>query len=154
MNQKITIKDLSGRREYIPLVSKWAWKQWSRSKGTSLKEVIYRTEHCLTNKCPRTFIAFYGSKPVGTASLWPTDYRIRLDLSPWFTDLYILPRYRNHGIGQALQVAVLKGAKKNGFKKIYLMTDLKGYYEKIGWRFIGTGPYMKTRKTRVYEYSW
>jgi GNAT superfamily N-acetyltransferase len=153
MTPKITIKDLADCREYVPLVSKWAWLEWSRGEGISLSKVIYRTEHCLTKKCPRTFIVFYGSKPAGTAALWPTDSRLRLDLSPWLSNLYVLPRYRKLGLGQALQEVVIKAARKSGFKKVYLFTGLKGYYEKTGWHFIGTIPYKKRKTARLYDYQ-
>jgi len=150
---KISIKDLAQHKQYVPLVSKWAWQEWSRKENTSLKEVIYRTRYCLTKTCPRTFIAFYNGCPAGTAALWPTDYRMRFDLGPWLANLYIAPRYRRRGLGQALQAVVLKAAQEAGFKKIYLITELKGYYEKTGWRFIETGPYKRTETIRIYEHK-
>ena len=150
---KISIKNLADHRRYIPLVSKWLWQQFHKRHGISLKEIIYRTRHCLTKKCPQTLIAFYNGQPAGTVSLWNADYRYRQDLTPWASVLFVLPKYRRRGIGQALQAAVLKTAKQAGYKKIYLMSELKNYYEKTGWRFMEIGPYTEGRKIRLYEHK-
>lgn len=150
---EISTKNLSTCREYVPLVSRWLWKQWAKRHGRTLKEIIYRTEHSLTKRCPQTLIAFYNDKPAGTVSLWTADHPYRQDLSPWLACLFVLPKYRGQGIGQALQAALLKTAKQAGFKKIYLMTELKDYYEKAGWKFMETGLYTEGRTVRFYEYK-
>lgn len=153
MTKKIIVKNLTDYPKLVPLVSKWLWQQFHKRHGISLKEIIYRTKHCLTKKCPQTLIAFYGHKPVGTVSLWNADYRYRQDLTPWLSVLFVLPKYRQKGIGRILQSELLKTAKKAGFKKIYLMTEMKNYYEKTGWRFMEIGPYTEGRKISLYEYK-
>lgn len=152
-NKKIIVKNLSLCPKYIPLVSKWMWKQWAKRHGRTLKEIVYRTEHCLTKKCPQTLIAFCDGRPAGTVSLWNADHPYRQDLSPWLSCLLVLERYRGKGVGQALQAALLATAKKAGFKKVYLMTDLKDYYEKAGWKFIESGLYTEGRITNFYEHK-
>lgn len=149
----VIIKNLADNKRYIPLVSRWLWKQWSKRHGRTLKEIVYRTEHSLTKKCPQTLIAFYKGQPAGTVSFWNTDHPYRQDLGPWLSCLFVLPKYRSKGIGQALQAALLQTAKKAGFKKVYLMTDLKGYYEKAGWKFLETGLYTEGRITNFYEHK-
>lgn len=153
MAKKIIVKNLADYPKLVPLVSKWMWRQWSKRHKITLKEVIYRTKHCLGRKIPQTLIAFYSNKPVGTVSLWPNDYAYRKDLTPWLSVLFVLPKYRGLGIGRVLQTALLKTAKKVGFKKIYLMTELKNYYQKTGWRFLEIGPYTEGRKVSLYEYK-
>lgn len=150
---KITVKNLAAYPEYVPLVSRWLHKQWEKRHHRTLKEIIYRTEHNLTKSCPQTLIAFYNGQPAGTVSLWNADHPYRQDLRPWLSCLFVLPKYRGQKIGQALQTALLQTAKKAGFKKIYLMTDLKNYYEKIGWKFIESGLYTEGRTTNFYEHK-
>ena len=153
MDKKIIIKNLSNCPSLIPLVSKWMWQEWSKQYGRSLKEIIYRTEHCLTKKCPQTLVALRNNQPVGVVSLWNADYPYRQDLSPWLSTLFVVKKYRGLGIGQLLQLALLKDAKKSGFKKIYLMTELENYYEKTGWKFQETGPYTGGKTIRLYQYK-
>ena len=45
---------------------------------------------------------------------------------------FIAKEYRGKGYSKILNDAILKEAKKRGFKKIYLKSDLKNYYEKFG----------------------
>lgn len=150
---KITVRSLAACPELIPLVSKWMWQQWDKRHKRTLKEIIYRTEHSLTKKCPQTLIAFYDDKPAGTVSLWTTNHPYRQDMTPWLSYLLVLEKYRGKGVGQALQAALLTTAKKAGFKKVYLMTDLKDYYEKAGWKFIESGLYTEGRTTNFYEHK-
>ena len=154
MNKAIVVKNLSGQQTLIPLASRWMWREFSQKHGRTLKEIIYRTEHCLTKKCPQTLMAFYNQKPAGVVSLWTSDYPYRLDLSPWLSALFVSKKYRGLGVGQALQAALLKTARRAGFKKVYLMTELKNYYEKTGWHFIATGPYTNGRVISLYEYKF
>lgn len=151
-NSKVTVKKLAACPEYVPLVSKWLWKQWDKRHGRSLKEIIYRTEHCLTKECPQTLIAFYNGQPAGTVSLWNADNPFRQDIRPWLSRLFVSPKYRGQGVGQALQMALLKTAKTAGFKQVYLMTNLENYYEKIGWKFVESGLYTEGRTVNFYEY--
>lgn len=151
--KKITVKNLAKCQSFIPLVAKWSWQEWAKRHNRSLKEIIYRTEHSLTKTCPQTLIAFYGPKPVGTVSLWTTNHPYRQDLGPWLSELFVLKKYRNLGIGKLLQAELLQTAKKAGFKKVYLMTTLKNYYEKSGWKFVETAIYTEGRKVNIYEYK-
>ncbi len=150
---KITIKNLNSCREYIPLVSKWLWKQWAKRHHQTLKEIIYRTEYFSGKKCPQVLIAFYNNHPAGTVSLLKTDHPYRQDLGPWLSFMFVLPKYRGKRIGQALQKALLETAQKAKFNKVYLMTDLKNYYEKSGWKFIESGLYTEGRITNFYEHK-
>jgi len=151
--KKISIKNLAACREHVPLVSRWLWQQWDKRHERTLREVKYRTEHCLSEKCPQTLIAFYGRQPAGTVSLRAADHPYRQDLGPWLSSLMVLKKYRNLGIGQALQRELLNTAKRVGFKKVYLFTELKNYYEKSGWRFVETSIYTEGRKVGIYEYK-
>jgi len=150
---KITVKNLAACPKYIPLVSKWLWQQWAKRHNRTLKEIIYRTKHSLTKKCPQTLIAFYNGQPAGTVSLFKTDHPYRQDLGPWLSYLFVPKKYRGQGVGQALQIALLETAKSAGFKYVYLMTDIKGYYEKVGWKFIETGLYTEGRTVSFYKHK-
>ena len=51
--------------------------------------------------------------------------------------MFVKEEYRGKGYSKLLNDAILKEAKKRGFKKIYLKSDLKNYYEKFGAKQIG-----------------
>ncbi|MCM3706865.1 MULTISPECIES: GNAT family N-acetyltransferase [Cytobacillus] len=54
-------------------------------------------------------------------------------MQPWLACLYIDPACRGKKLGAILLDHGIEEAAKLGFKKLYLQTDLEGYYEKYGW---------------------
>ena len=73
---------------------------------------------------------------VGFISIFPVDGEDRKDLSPWYATMYVKKEYRGHGYSKMLNDAILEEARRRGFKKIYLKTDLVNYYEKFGAKYI------------------
>ena len=64
--------------------------------------------------------------------MFETDGEERQDLSPWYATMYVKEEYRKKGYSKILNDAILKEAKNRGFKKLYLKSELKNYYEKFG----------------------
>ena len=50
--------------------------------------------------------------------------------------MYVKKEYRGLGYSKILNDAILKEAKRRGFKKIYLKSELKNYYEKFGAKYM------------------
>jgi GNAT superfamily N-acetyltransferase len=46
--------------------------------------------------------------------------------------MYVKKEYRGKGYSKILNDAILDEAKKRGFEKVYLKSDLINYYEKFG----------------------
>lgn len=86
---------------------------------------------------PKTFVLTVRGRFAGTCGLWRSDLMSRQDLCPWLAFLYVKPEYRNNRFGARLQKTVVGYAETLGYKKVYLYTDLKNYYEKTGWKRFG-----------------
>ena len=52
--------------------------------------------------------------------------------------MYVKKEYRSNGYSKILNAAILKEAKARGFKRVYLKTNLKNYYEKFGAIYMET----------------
>lgn len=46
---------------------------------------------------------------------------------------------------------LIQKAKAMGYKKLYLMTEHTGYYEKLGWKFLENAPLGRNESNRIYE---
>ena len=46
--------------------------------------------------------------------------------------MFVKEEYRGNGYSKILNNAILSEARKRGFRKLYLKTDLVNYYEKFG----------------------
>ena len=77
-----------------------------------------------------------NSKLIGFISIFPKDCEERDDLTPWYATMFVKKEFRGKGYSKILNNEILKEAKRRKFNKIYLKTDLDGYYEKFGAKFI------------------
>jgi GNAT superfamily N-acetyltransferase len=51
--------------------------------------------------------------------------------------MYVKEEYRGKGYSKLLNEAILEEANNRNFKRLYLKTDLKDYYEKFGAIYFG-----------------
>src|SRR5574344_2598161 len=79
-----------------------------------------------------------NDKLLGFISLFKYDGDERMDLSPWYATMYVKQEYRGNGYSRLLNNYLLNEAKKLGYKKMYLKTDLINYYEKFGAKYMET----------------
>lgn len=81
---------------------------------------------------PIFYIALENESIIGTYALLRNDLISRQDIFPWLACLYVSPGHRGRRIGSRLLKHALEEAEKKGHSKLYLCTDLTGYYEKYG----------------------
>lgn len=75
---------------------------------------------------------------LGFISLFNYDGDERKDLVPWYSTMYVKKQYRGLGYSKILNESLLQEAKKLGFDKVYLKSNLINYYEKFGAKYIET----------------
>ena len=90
---------------------------------------------------------------IGGVGLVTNDFISRMDLFPWLCALHIEEQHRNQGYGSLLIKHVCAEAKKLGFEKLYLSTDLTGYYERHDFSNIGLGYHPWGSSSKIYEKS-
>ncbi len=151
----IKIVNLAEYPQWIKIVSKRYFDEWSKGDWWILDSVIYRTTHSIKKKgVPQTFVAVWKwEKPIWAVSLWFGDLSTRPDLTPWLSCLIVHPDYRKTGVWTLLQHHILKIARKLGHKYIYLCTKWEGYYERTGWEFMEIAPYRTGEKVRLYKHK-
>src|SRR5688500_1651111 len=91
--------------QHVPTVAAWVYQQWlSQEPGSSLEQVAatFRT-HLQRDAIPLTLLALDAEQTaIGTASIYRQDMSTRPHLSPWLAAVYVLPAYRDQGIGTRL----------------------------------------------------
>lgn len=58
------------------------------------------------------------------------------NLSPWLTNVYIVPEKRKNGYSRKLLETIPSVLKDLGYNIIFLHTKLINYYEKFGWEIL------------------
>jgi predicted N-acetyltransferase YhbS len=137
MMHDITIENLSGHIDFIPLLAQWHFKQWGDLTG-ALTESGYEAllfRHASTQEIPLTLVAVEKYKLLGSVNIVECDMSARSELKPWLAQLYVHPRERRRGIGSTLVDAAVARTRKLGFDYLYLFTSgtLPSFYERIGW---------------------
>lgn len=151
---EIEIINLIDAQEYLEEISKWIWKEWQKEHGAKLEDIIYQSKHSINeNGIPQMYIAKYKNEVVGVVSIWLNDLKARQDLFPWMATLYVKEEFRNMGIGKMLQQKCIEETKKMNYKNLYLITEHRNYYEKMGWKYIEDAPLGDGNYERIYKYK-
>ena len=104
-----------------------------------------------TSPLPRWYLMLNDDKIIGGYGLITNDFISRQDLFPWLCALYIDEEYRGSRLGSKLLEHCKTEASKLGYKKLYLSTDLEGYYEKYGWKALAHGYHPLEAESMIYE---
>ena len=126
----INIKDNDNYlTEYIKLCN----LEWGNKKDNIEKYIIEKKEKILSNDKVISILGLIDENNlVGFISLFKYDGEYRKDLTPWYATMYVKKEYRGKGYSKELNKAILNEAKKLGYTKVYLKTELENYYEKFG----------------------
>ena len=103
------------------------------------------------NALPQWYLLEKEQEIMGCAGLITNDLISRAELYPWICALYIEEGQRGNGYASLLIERAKQDAKEAGFEYLYLSTELKGYYEKQGFRYIGNGYHPWGEASGIYE---
>lgn len=130
---KVTAND----KTFLTTISKWIYNWWGKIEGYSLEEIKEFTQYAVyENRIPQTFVALKDGKPAGMYHILMSDCKVRPDIYPWLTDVYVAEEFRGQGIGKLLIQSVREKAKELDLEEIFLYTNLDRVYEKHGWIFL------------------
>ena len=138
---------------FIDRITDWMYSWWGKDEGYSREAVRVSMEHSLReNGLPQTFGLFSDGELIGMYQFTYSDLFVRPDIYPWLANVYVDPRFRGRGYGRMLLSAVPESALAAGIGELYLFTEIKGLYEKLGWRFMGElDSFLNPRMRRLYK---
>jgi predicted N-acetyltransferase YhbS len=135
MNMLISL--LADHPEYIAMLAPPAFEHWQQYgfPGTLADRRQKLREHCQREKLPIAWVAHEGDQVLGTIALRLHDLPDYREFSPWLGGLFVLPEYRQRGVGAALCQTVEQFAlTERGVQTLYLFTlDRQDWYASLGW---------------------
>ncbi|MGK7868617.1 GNAT family N-acetyltransferase [Falsiroseomonas sp. E2-1-a20] len=125
---------------HLPEVAAWLHAEWWQGEPVAATEAYLRA--ATGPAAPCALIAEDGGRPLGTATLDLEDLPSRRDLSPWLASVLVAPAHRRQGVATALVQDVLRRARQQGHRRIWLFTpDQAPFYAARGWAAAGTETY-------------
>ena len=138
----VSIRPLGEHPDLIDLTVRWHLAEFDPDGDFAFWRSA-RTREAKLQGVPCAWVAFVEARPVGTVSLIECNMDTHPELTPWLAALYVLPEYRNRGIGKALVHRCEREAMGVSFRRLYLFTsEARNYYTRLGWKpFIEDEPY-------------
>lgn len=135
MKIKNIMDDIKHPEEYVKICQvTWGKKKTDEELKTYIKEKVKRILE--EDKVISILGLLDNDKLIGFISLFKYEGDEMKNLTPWYATMYVKKEYRNKGYSKILNDAILNEAKKKGFDRIYLKSNLVNYYEKFGAKYI------------------
>jgi predicted N-acetyltransferase YhbS len=132
------IEYLADHPAAAPILAAWHHREWADLlPDWSLEQALAELRtHTGRRQIPTTFVAIAEKQVIGSASLLVADLDGWEQLTPWLASVYLLPQWRDRGIGRRLVTRVMEEAAALGIPIIYLWTAThQEYYSRLGWKF-------------------
>ena len=148
----LKIYNILEKMEFLKEVAKLEYEEWAdkpeEDKEARIKGKIEKIKIQLKGKDFCKLILLDDDKLIGFISIFPQDCDECPKLSPWYATMYVKKEYRGQGYSPILNYAILKEARKRGYKEIYLKTTLNDYYKKFGAIFV-----KKISEEKIYKFE-
>lgn len=151
----IKIEKLVTEEEYFDEVVSWNYELWyKQEKWSNDKVKVYMQQSLNSSQLPITLIALEEKEVVGTCQLSMNDLDVRPQYYPWLINLSVIETKQGKGIGLALVKNAIEEAKRLNYQELYLYTEHKGFFEKLGFEFIEVVEVDPGTKQFVRIYKW
>lgn len=126
----------------MQVVASWSIEQWGADFPNDTVDTyvdLYKESVRSTSAIPRVFVALTDNgSPVGTITFISDDELPNApEPGPWLAALFVLPEFRNEGLGRALVDTVIHHARSLGYHTLYLYTQNQmSWYEAMNWQRI------------------
>ena len=145
---EVVFDNLTRFPQHLTTLVAWHHAEWlSTVDSGSLSEeeaqaalderLVFLQKHLKGDVIPTSFIAVAGEEPIASASLIYHHHKVpnrppRQSL--WLTNVYVIPAWRQRGLGQKMMDMAIAYCHAHGFPRLQLYTfDAAAYYLKRGW---------------------
>ncbi|PRY99948.1 acetyltransferase (GNAT) family protein [Marinilabilia salmonicolor] len=150
---KFNILEVSRQNGLIDKAVDYFWNCWGNDNNFNFYKDCIAHSLDAEKGLPGFYVVLNHSEIIASYALLVNDLISRQDLLPWLACLYVDEKYRNKGIAEQLLKHGLKEARGKGYDKLYLSTDLEGFYEKYGWSHFADGFNIVNVKMKIYAKS-
>ena len=121
-NKMLKIYNILEKMEFLKEVATLEYEEWAdkpeEDKEARIKRKMEKIKIKLKGKDFCKLILLDDDKLIGFISIFPQDCDECQKLSPWYATMYVKKEYRGQGYSKILNDAILKEARKRGYKEI------------------------------------
>lgn len=132
----VEIRDIADFSHWLPTISSWFYAEWRELYGNQTQSDVERriAGWLQRDGIPTALVAVVDDQVVGTVALKKQELE-QFPGAPWLAGLFVVPQFRNCGIGAQLLRAAENKARSLGLRKLYLYTpNSRRFYDTLGWR--------------------
>jgi GNAT superfamily N-acetyltransferase len=132
----VVIRDMADFSDWLPTISVWFHGEWPQLLGGQTPADIEKriAGWLARDSIPTALVAVVGGEVVGTVALKDRELE-QFGEVPWVAGLFVVPHFRQCGIGAQLLRAAEKKAVAMGMHKLYLYTpQAQRFYATMGWK--------------------
>lgn len=148
----MNIYSIKNNRELCESVKQYCKEKWSKVYKPFSENADFSVG---SDKLPQTWVVKGMEREKEIIGFYQLIFNDNLtrhgELSPFVSALYADERIRGFGFGELMLTHAKYEAAKLGYDKLYVSTDHIGYYEKYGFREIGSDIYTWGSPTKIYE---
>lgn len=130
----------------------WFSAKWGISEDAYLESMRESTR--AGSAVPQWYIVRANNDPAGAiiagCGIIENDFHDRPDLAPNLCALYVEEEHRHRGLARHLLDHARAETATMGYNRLYLVTDLVGFYEKCGWEYLGDAHELEGGTIRLY----
>lgn len=127
------IINIKNKLNYLKEYVKLCYLEWSGKEKPLVEYMDYKIDNIKSGDKVISILGLVNEEElIGFISLFKYDGDERKNLTPWYATMYVKKEYRGKGYSKLLNQAIIKEAKRLGYDKVYLKSDLINYYEKFG----------------------
>lgn len=141
--QQIQIEPLKNHPEFIDKISRACYEEFHHC-APDLTPCFFEKsveQKLHIDQLPIFFVAIQGKQLIGCFALREREETIEKDFSPplkekctpWLGSVIVFAEFRGKGYGKLLVKCAKEKARQFGYTELFLFTDLKGFYEKLGF---------------------
>lgn len=129
------VKCLRDFPELSEKAARWFSDKWGIPAEAYLESI--RDGIARKTEIPQWYVVLDQRQGIAAgAGVIENDFHDRKELTPNLCALWVEPEYRKRGLARQLLNEIRRDMLESGFPTLYLVTDLVGFYEKCGWRFL------------------
>lgn len=131
--KKMKCVNVKGDEKLTDYVLNLIFNEWVPDPLARLK----KKEKALRDDSKKCYAVLFGEKPVGCFVLCDNDIPDFPQYNPNLACVCVDKDYRGRNFGLFILEESKAELKRLGYKEAYLKTDLKNFYERVGWYVIG-----------------